>query len=180
MFFQFISFSVSPPVYAYVIKLNNFFRINQKSNITYVKEKYIQNKTIDLEQFNLENTTTIFLNETFNVSSDIIQEIGRLEMQAAKTMNLYTMSIIGYAVAEFIRHYLVLKMGIAASINIHKKMVKRALHAMMTFFDSFFIGNILNRFSQDLNIVDEHLIFVITTFIGVSYDIDFYFIYIFM
>ncbi|CAH1100451.1 unnamed protein product [Psylliodes chrysocephalus] len=145
--------------------------INQKSNISHVKEKYIQNTTIDLEQFDLENTTTIFLNETFNVSTDIIQEIGRLEIQASQTMNLYTMSIIGYAVTELIKHYLVLKMGITASINIHKIMVTRALHAVMTFFDSFFIGNILNRFSQDLNVIDEHLIFVMTAFIGTLFHL---------
>ncbi|CAG9862959.1 unnamed protein product [Phyllotreta striolata] len=140
--------------------------VNQKSNIVSFKERTIRNLTLDLDTFDIENKTTVFLNETFNISVNIIHDIGRMEVRATKTMNIYTMTIIIYAVSELIKNFLILKMGLSASITIHRKMVTKILNAVMPFFDTYFIGNILNRFSQDLSVVDEHLIFVLTSFLG--------------
>ena len=41
------------------------------------------------------------------------------------------------------------------SIKLHNKMLKNILNVSLVFFDSTFIGNIVNRFSKDLVAVDE-------------------------
>jgi ATP-binding cassette subfamily C (CFTR/MRP) protein 4 len=56
--------------------------------------------------------------------------------------------------------YLVAK---RASVNIHNLVVSKVIRASMEFFDNHFMGNILNRFSEDLHYLDEKvpvLIFV--------------------
>lgn len=55
-----------------------------------------------------------------------------------------------------------------ASINLHKKMAMTILKATMSFFDSHFIGNILNRFSYDLNNIDEYIPTLYPVMVNVS------------
>ncbi|CAG9865251.1 unnamed protein product [Phyllotreta striolata] len=145
--------------------------INEKSKITNVKERNFINSTIDLDSLDIDNKTTVFLNNTFNISTEVIHEVGRLELHADKIMNIYTMAIVGYAVAELVKNFLVLKMSLAASITLHKKMVARILNATMQFFDTYFIGNILNRFSQDLSVIDEQLMFIVTMVVGIVFHL---------
>ena len=48
-----------------------------------------------------------------------------------------------------------------ASVNLHKTMVQAVLNSTMSFFDSNFLGNILNRFSKDCLTVDENLPYIL-------------------
>ncbi|XP_063914044.1 probable multidrug resistance-associated protein lethal(2)03659 [Zophobas morio] len=48
-----------------------------------------------------------------------------------------------------------------ASVNLHKIMVQAVLNSTMSFFDSNFLGNILNRFSKDCLTVDENLPYIL-------------------
>ncbi|XP_063914042.1 probable multidrug resistance-associated protein lethal(2)03659 [Zophobas morio] len=48
-----------------------------------------------------------------------------------------------------------------ASINLHRAMVQAVVHSPMSFFDSNFLGNVLNRFSKDCTTVDESLPYVL-------------------
>ncbi|XP_072380947.1 ATP-binding cassette subfamily C member 4-like [Diabrotica undecimpunctata] len=142
--------------------------INQKAYITRQKEVYIKNTTADMDQLlTVANySATIFLNGTFNVSSTAIKEISYLEVAASSTMSLYTISTVVLAGMELIKRYLILKVGMKASISLHDNMVNKVLKATMTFYDNFFIGNILNRFSQDFGVVDEHLPIIMSSFVG--------------
>lgn len=47
----------------------------------------------------------------------------------------------------------------AASIILHERMILAITRARMVFFDNHFAGNILNRFSYDLNNIDEYIPF---------------------
>jgi len=45
--------------------------------------------------------------------------------------------------------------SIAAAVAIHTRMLKRVMRAPMSFFDTTPHGRIINRFSKDINLIDE-------------------------
>lgn len=71
------------------------------------------------------------------------------------TLTLYSLMILVATVMTFARVYFNFFFSIRASKNIHKAMIGSVLHSAMTFFDRHYIGNIVNRFSKDLNNIDE-------------------------
>lgn len=77
------------------------------------------------------------------------------------------MILVGF-ILTFTRVYFNFFFSIRASKNIHKAMVSSVLNAVMTFFDSHYIGNIVNRFSKDLNNIDEVIPLVIYEVFRVS------------
>lgn len=65
--------------------------------------------------------------------------------------------------------FLMLNFTRKASLNLHNAMIEALVMASMAFYDNHFIGNILNRFSQDLTVVDEVLPSHINFFLMVSF-----------
>lgn len=100
--------------------------------------------------------------------NDTLVDYEKLELRSAKTLNLYTIMMISSTLLELFKQYFILKFAVTASRNIHSKMVKSIVSAVMSFFDNCFIGNILNRFSQDLNVIDERLPMALDALLGVS------------
>lgn len=74
---------------------------------------------------------------------------------------MYTVITLLGTVLVFARAYGNFYFCLKASRNLHKCIVFSALNSFMTFFDSHFIGNIVNRFSKDLAIVDEYIPYII-------------------
>lgn len=77
------------------------------------------------------------------------------------TIKLYSVIMMASVISAVIQTYAILDFSRRASVNIHKSMVQNIINAVMSFFDTHFIGNVLNRFSQDLNNIDEQLPFTI-------------------
>ncbi|KAJ8981359.1 hypothetical protein NQ317_000226 [Molorchus minor] len=94
--------------------------------------------------------------------------IEKLELKSHKTLNLYSLMIITSTVLELVKNYLILKFARNASVNLHRRMIDGIINSVMTFFDNYFIGNMLNRFAQDLTVIDEHLPFVLNMLISVN------------
>jgi ATP-binding cassette subfamily C (CFTR/MRP) protein 4 len=61
------------------------------------------------------------------------------------------------AVLSFSRPVIFSLLARKASISLHGLLFERIVNASMRFFSSHYIGNILNRFSEDLLYVDEKL-----------------------
>ncbi|XP_056631141.1 ATP-binding cassette sub-family C member 4-like [Diorhabda sublineata] len=130
----------------------NFIR---SSNGTSTDEEFILNRT----------AMTQNQNETYH----LLIKLENIETEATKTLNIYTMLLIASIVFEFMKSYFFFKFGTNASIGLHKAMLQSVVFGKMAFFDTFFVGNILNRFSQDLSVVDEHLPMILALLIGAAF-----------
>ena len=64
---------------------------------------------------------------------------------------------VGVAVFQFIRTYLGTILGVDASRAIHKSLLRSILQAPLQFFEVTPIGRILQRFSKDLDAIDQQL-----------------------
>lgn len=100
----------------------------------------LQQKVLDFSALNITNSTFL---ETSN--------------ETKYTINLYIIAIVSGSVLILVKSYVLYNFCRKVSINIHKKMLSSIIYAVMMFFDTNYIGNIINRFSFDLYHVDEHL-----------------------
>lgn len=74
---------------------------------------------------------------------------------------MYTM-MIGVATAFTLgRAFAFFLFTSRASVRLHNAIFKNILQASMQFFDTHLIGNILNRFSRDLGLIDEYIPYLV-------------------
>ncbi|KAJ8981361.1 hypothetical protein NQ317_000228 [Molorchus minor] len=149
--------------------------VYHEQNITTTRESlpttqiYFANTPIPIT---LNKTATEIPTDDANITIDVLSVntiIEKLEIKSHKTLNLYSLMIVSSTVFELIKNYLVLKFARNASVNLHRKMIDSIIHSVMHFFDNYFIGNILNRFAQDLTIIDEHLPFVLNMLLSTCF-----------
>lgn len=150
------------------------FRVDETQNVLIIK----QNLTADFFGRNImslkENVTN--LNDTSAPEALIKEYIPEEEEILSKaiateqfTIKLYSIVMILSIVFATIQTYAIFDYCRRASVNIHKSMVNNIINATMAFFDTHFIGNVLNRFSQDMNNIDEQVPFTMREVIRVSY-----------
>ncbi|XP_060523188.1 probable multidrug resistance-associated protein lethal(2)03659 [Cylas formicarius] len=94
-----------------------------------------------------------FANQSISGSSTA----DKLHSQARWLLKLYTVMICASVFVDLTKQLMFVNFSRKASVNLHNTMIEKLTTATMSFFDTYFIGNILNRFSQDLTTVDEHL-----------------------
>ncbi|XP_066261397.1 probable multidrug resistance-associated protein lethal(2)03659 [Euwallacea similis] len=80
------------------------------------------------------------------------------------SFNLYAILIFSSGGFAFLRSYSILRFCRRASVKIHQMMCRSIIHCLMIFMDDHFVGNILNRFSYDLDIIDEHYPYILMEF----------------
>ncbi|CAH0557073.1 unnamed protein product [Brassicogethes aeneus] len=86
------------------------------------------------------------------------------KQETSQTIYIYLGMIVASIVLELVLAYTHLAFLKKSAIKIHNLMATSVIKAAMSFFDVTFIGNILNRFSQDLSVVDESLPFILLYF----------------
>ncbi|XP_060521468.1 probable multidrug resistance-associated protein lethal(2)03659 [Cylas formicarius] len=135
----------------------------------------LDNKTVELSlptyQFaSFEGTTISYIQELNSTTKNNTHQdsvMAALEAQAKWSLSIYSSTIFASIIVDLIKQYLIANFARKASVNLHNTMIETLTTAKMSFFDSYFVGNILNRFSQDLNVVDEHLPHTVSGFIMV-------------
>jgi ATP-binding cassette subfamily C (CFTR/MRP) protein 4 len=82
---------------------------------------------------------------------------------------IYLFPIISVTVAilSFLRSVIFYLLARKASISLHGLLFERIMNASMGFFSTHYIGNILNRFSEDLLYVDERVPYSMYLVLGV-------------
>lgn len=88
--------------------------------------------------------------------------------QKDNTFNMTAALVILRTAFSLIKYYAFIRFCRNASINLHHAMSSRVITAVMRFFDTHYIGNILNRFSYDLNNIDGSIPFLFPILIAVS------------
>lgn len=77
------------------------------------------------------------------------------------TLNLYTSMTIVATIFTLGRAFCYFIFSTVASMKLHEATFEKVMGATMKFFDTHRVGNVLNRFSRDLAIIDEHIPYII-------------------
>ncbi|XP_074026962.1 probable multidrug resistance-associated protein lethal(2)03659 isoform X2 [Leptinotarsa decemlineata] len=105
-------------------------------------------------------TTNIFeLNHT----------VSKAEATENETFRMYSVFLLSNTILALMMTYAIFDFCRRASIKLHTALVGSVVNSVMSFFDSHFIGNVLNRFSEDLAQIDEHLPFIVKECLGVLF-----------
>ena len=113
---------------------------------------------------NLEQTLS-----NFTVHNDTTSEVVAETVTTRNhTLQIYTTMTLLSTLVNVVAVLVYCKVIKNASLNLHRHMITNVINATMHFFDSTFIGNILNRFSLDFNVIADHLPFMIHQVFRVS------------
>ncbi|XP_063923496.1 ATP-binding cassette sub-family C member 4-like [Zophobas morio] len=82
----------------------------------------------------------------------------------------YTGAVVGLSVATLIRGWALFQFSKRISVSLHKRMLNCVIGASLQFFDTTFLGNIVNRFSKDLDSVDENIPFPLNNLISIVFE----------
>lgn len=82
---------------------------------------------------------------------------GRGEVSAWYYLTVYTTLCLAYALITFLRDLVTFTGSIKASSTLYENLLNTVLSAKISFFDSRPLGQITNRFSKDISVVDQSL-----------------------
>ncbi|WPG97462.1 Hypothetical protein R9X50_00023800 [Acrodontium crateriforme] len=72
-------------------------------------------------------------------------------------LTVYALLGVVYMVITFFREGVLFSGSITASRRIHRRLMERVTHAKLRFFDSTPLGQIMNRFSKDIEAIDQEI-----------------------
>ncbi|KAF7589950.1 hypothetical protein BBP40_003489 [Aspergillus hancockii] len=72
-------------------------------------------------------------------------------------LGVYALLALGYILISLVREGVLFWGSLRASYSIHKRLLKAVLHAKFKFFDSTPLGQLMNRFSKDVEAVDQEV-----------------------
>ncbi|KAL1513416.1 hypothetical protein ABEB36_002835 [Hypothenemus hampei] len=109
------------------------------------------------ESLLMENNETVLLNQTVEQTRTAFQNFWFTYLNNDILVLFYTTAIISLVVLTIVRSLAFYRFANKASIVLHNNMFYKIVYATMKFFNTNPSGRILNRFSKDMNQVDEML-----------------------
>ncbi|KAJ3632493.1 hypothetical protein MTP99_009498 [Tenebrio molitor] len=91
--------------------------------------------------------------ETYNNSKG--ENYEQAIQERSKMIYLLPLVVVIVAVTTFLQGTIFFRLATNASINFHRSLATTVIDASMEFFHIHYLGNILNRFSEDLLFIDE-------------------------
>ncbi|KAF5303200.1 hypothetical protein FQA39_LY10113 [Lamprigera yunnana] len=147
--------SVNKKVYYEYLKYSGGFKmlalilfLSISGQVAMSYSSYFVSFWVDVEQ----NLTEYKLNGTINSTQYI-----ELEKSRSNIIITYSFVILTATVLTLARYFVLMILSSKASIKMHDSVIKTILNSGIAFFDSYLTGNVLNRFSRDLAIVDEQI-----------------------
>lgn len=93
----------------------------------------------------------------FRVSTEAYYAITSSQVNTGYYLSIYASLVIGYMLISAIREGTLFYGSLAASRKIHKRLLESVCRAKFSFFDSTPLGQIMNRFSKDIEAVDQEV-----------------------
>ncbi|ODM20810.1 hypothetical protein SI65_03863 [Aspergillus cristatus] len=82
---------------------------------------------------------------------------GANEVNVSYYLGIYLLLGFGYLAIALVREAILFWGSLNASSKIHKRLLKAVMHAKFRFFDSTPLGQLMNRFSKDVEAVDQEV-----------------------
>ncbi|KAF2171065.1 hypothetical protein M409DRAFT_19038 [Zasmidium cellare ATCC 36951] len=79
------------------------------------------------------------------------------DVNAGYYLGVYAILGFGYMLVTFLRECVLFAGSLSASKRIHRQLMERVTHAKFRFFDATPLGQIMNRFSKDIEAVDQEI-----------------------
>lgn len=99
---------------------------------------------------------------------NLTENLKTADTKQSQTFSWYYGMLLASTGLEIVKTFIMFDFCRKASINIHVNLIKKIFNAVMLFFDTHYIGVILNRLSQDLVNMDENMCYLLNYTFEVS------------
>lgn len=86
-------------------------------------------------------------------------------------LSIYGVLGIGQAVGTLLYQIVMAYAAMKAARNLHQKLLVNIMHSPMTFFETTPLGRIVNRFSKDINVIDDSIPRTIIMFLRACFTV---------
>ncbi|XP_033096646.1 ATP-binding cassette sub-family C member 9-like [Anneissia japonica] len=122
--------------------------------------------SLSLTAFLIEVSLQVSSNFWLSVYTDTTSDLSNTtEEQQESDLHRFLRGYAGFigfgAVMTFFSTLLVMNALLSGANRIHRKMLSTILHAFMRFFDTTPAGRILNRFSSDMQVLDQQMLIMV-------------------
>jgi ABC-type bacteriocin/lantibiotic exporter with double-glycine peptidase domain len=107
-----------------------------------------------MEDFRIDTEQQILYHTIHNNTNDSYKNLIEKRHQM---IYIFPIILITVAIMSFLRAGIFYLLAKKASLSLHRLLFEKVVNASAQFFSEHYIGNILNRFSEDLLYVDERV-----------------------
>ncbi|CAG9825249.1 unnamed protein product [Phaedon cochleariae] len=122
-------------------------------------------------QFSKSYTEKVLSNWVDEMNEEVTPRIlTKTSVSSASSISMvYSILTLATIIVSVVTSWAFFSFTKKASLGLHNSMTNSVINATMKFFDGNLIGNILNRFSKDLSVIDEQFPSIVFEFLEISF-----------